>query len=501
MISLEDALKLNPVSLSVSKKLEIIEFRNYISEITSFLDKEFTEVKIATRIYCIINNITSIPICPACGKYNVPLKEDYKKGFTKFCSIPCARVSSDLSEEKLSLLKDKDWLYNQRITQRKSWDSISDEFEISTPVIRKWSKIHSIPEVNYNKNDMSVEMILSSKEKMEELYQNKTVYEIAELLGTSPSNVAYRISGHGIIAKSSNDYPRKHVKVSNGCQEIIDYIKTIYQGEVIVNARGIIPSKELDIYIPDLKFAIEYNGVWSHLYRPHETTDSKIKGKNYHRGKSIAARERGIHLMHIWSSQWDIKKDIIKSMISSKMGLSETKVWARKCTVEEISSNEKSLFLDENHLQGRDKSSFFLGLRNGDDLVAVMTFGRSRYNKSYKWELVRFAVKKGVSVPGGFSRLLKEFRRKHEGSIISYADFSHSYGNVYLKNGFEVITENPASYWYVAKNSEIMQHRFKFRKKNIAIEGDNRTEEQIMFSMGYSKIFDCGTIAFGLNFL
>lgn len=61
-------------------------------------------------------------------------------------------------------------------------------------------------------------------------------------------------------------------------------------------------------------------------------------------------------------------------------------------------------------MQGEDKSSVKLGLEYNDDIVAIMTFAKSRFNKGYNWELTRFCVKGGISVVGGFSRLLKAFR-------------------------------------------------------------------------------------------
>jgi len=497
-MTIDEAMTTNPVTLSLSNRPDIVEFREWLCSKTEFLNDTVKNVKISTRLYCIINGVDSVPVCKGEGCNElVPVKKDYlHKGFAKYCSITCARYGTEISNDRLALLKDKDWLFTNRIALRKSWDTISFEIGVSTPVIRKWAKYHDIQEIDYNKNSVEVEDILGNKEVLEEMYKSLSIYEISDKIGSSPSNIAVRIAKHGIPAKSSNDYPRKHDKISKGCQEVIDYIVSIYDGEVLINVRGIIPSKELDIYLPELNFAIEYNGVYSHLYRPHETSESRIKGKNYHRGKTIAARALGIQLIHIWSSVWDSKKDILKSMLSAKLKCSKNSIGARKCIVKQVSVGEKNTFLDSNHIQGRDKSTHRIALDCKGETVAIMTFGRSRYNKSYVWELSRFAVVNNTSVPGAFTKLLKSFRNEHEGSIISYADFSRSYGDVYEHNGFKLIAENPASYWYVAKNSEVMQHRFNFRKSKIAKHDDIRTEEQIMFCNGYSKIFDCGTLTF-----
>jgi hypothetical protein len=66
-------------------------------------------------------------------------------------------------------------------------------------------------------------------------------------------------------------------------------------------------------------------------------------------------------------------------------------------------------------------------------------------------------------------------------------------------NGFEFSHTSPPSYFYVAKNSIVLEHRFKYRKSKITTPDDIRTEEEIMYERGYHKIFDCGVHAFVLK--
>jgi hypothetical protein len=80
--------------------------------------------------------------------------------------------------------------------------------------------------------------------------------------------------------------------------------------------------------------------------------------------------------------------------------------------------------------------------------------------------------------------------------IVSYADRRYSEGNVYLKNNFEILRINAPSYYYVdRKNCKERLNRMKFQKKLIG--AFNCTEYEKATEMGYSKIFDCGTICFG----
>lgn len=489
------------ISIAKGKSSEWTTLRDELVRETSFLDTQLSSApSIATRMFCVLNDVKEVPRCKECGSYTVANKLNNKLGFSKFCSTACSRIGSDLSDEILEKLKSKDWLYEHRIDKKMSWEDIATVLGCSTMPVKKYAKIHEIPEVNYNVSSNEVSSVLTDKEALSAMYKSgKSIYVIGEEIGCSPSFVSVWLNRHGIDITPSNAYPRKHITVSIGCQEVIDYIREIYDGEIIVNDRRTLgDGRELDILIPEKNLAIEYNGVWSHQFRPYESTVSKIKGEDYHRSKFLMARDKGISLFTIWSDDWASKNVIIKGMLSNKLGVQKTRIYARKCELRQTDLH--SGFFEANHIQGRDRSAFIAyGLFYENELIACMSFGRSRYNKAYTFELSRFACKVGVSVPGAFSRLLAAFRKAYDGSIISYADCDHSNGDVYRKNGFSVIRENKAAYWYVAKNSEKMEHRFKYRKAAIAEEGDTRTEEQIMYSRGYYKVFDCGMIAFGLT--
>jgi hypothetical protein len=66
---------------------------------------------------------------------------------------------------------------------------------------------------------------------------------------------------------------------------------------------------EIDIYCPDFKIGIEYNGNLFH---------SELFGKknmNYHLNKSQLALECGIKLYHIHDDEWDNNKNLIKAKL------------------------------------------------------------------------------------------------------------------------------------------------------------------------------------------
>jgi len=70
-----------------------------------------------------------------------------------------------------------------------------------------------------------------------------------------------------------------------------------------------------------------------------------------------------------------------------------------------------------------------------------------------------------TNVVGGFSKLLKYFRKYYFGSIISYADCGRSNGNLYTKNGFTLINQtDPGFYW--TKSGKVY-HRTVFQKYKL----------------------------------
>lgn len=97
--------------------------------------------------------------------------------------------------------------------------------------------------------------------------------------------------------------------VSKEENELCEFIKTITNYDVKRNIR--IQHKdhkiELDIYIPDLHMAFEFNGMYWHSI--------KYKCKEYHRNKTKICYEKGIQLIHIYEYDWINNKDVIKQRI------------------------------------------------------------------------------------------------------------------------------------------------------------------------------------------
>lgn len=323
------------------------------------------------------------------------------------------------------------------------------------------------------------------------------------------SKVIYKSSDQNIniFCKKHKEYfwqtPNSHLmgsgcpRCSNGKSKGESEIQKLLSKNIKVlnRSRGILEGRrEIDIYIPELNLAIEYNGLrWhSELFRED----------GYHLEKTKEAKEKGINLIHIFEDEWLYKKEIVESRLLNIIGKTKNKIYARKTLIKEVDSKTASKFLEVNHLQGRTGSQVKLGLYQEDELVSLMCFGQMRLNvggvkKEGDWELIRFANKINTAVIGGASKLLKHFIKIfNPNNITSYADRRWSTGNLYEQIGFELVSKSKPNYFYVIRGKR--ENRFNYRKNVLVQQGfdANKTERQIMWERGYPRIYDCGTLKY-----
>lgn len=291
-----------------------------------------------------------------------------------------------------------------------------------------------------------------------------------------------------------NCYP---FTISKDEVEIANYIQEL--GFIVErNNRELLSPYEIDIYVPEKSFAIEYNGLFWHSFNFE-------KNKNKHWIKTKKALQKNITLLHIFSDEWNNKKELIKSMIAHKLGVSKIRLPARKLIAKEIKENDAKLFFNNNHIDGYTRSliNFGLILSNDNDkqsIVACLSLRKPLHAKTYSnaLEIARFAIVKNHSIPGSFSKLLNyainwiRNNAHYCNNIITYADLRFGTGHVYAKNGFEIVKENTGiSFWYT--DGKQKYNRFKFRAKN------NLSEKEVAIKAGVYRIYGCGNALYRLN--
>lgn len=344
-------------------------------------------------------------------------------------------------------------------------------------------------------------------QKAQEIHGNK--YDYSKVNYTqSNGKVCIICPKHGEFWQVATEHlqgcgcPKCAVRQSKPEDEIVNYIKSINENiNIIQREHTILNRKEIDIYLPDYKIGIEYDGLVWH-------SEKYLNHKNYHLNKTEECNKQGIRLIHIFEDEWLFKKDIVKSRLKAILGETKERIFARKCTIKSVDAKTSMKFLDKNHIQGRCKAKYHIGLYYNNELISLMTFGKIRQMKKYNndydntWELLRFCNKQNTSVVGGASKLLKYFTEiVHPHKIISYADKRWSNGNLYEKLGFTHTHDSKPNYFYVIGNHR--ENRFKYRKGELVKKGfsSEKSEHEIMLENKIYRIYDCGTMVFEKIFI
>lgn len=286
--------------------------------------------------------------------------------------------------------------------------------------------------------------------------------------------------------------------------EVCNEIKSLIDEDSIkIHDKTVLKSlnQELDFCIPEKKLAIEVDGSYWH--------SQKLKDPKYHQNKSLECLNAGVRLIHIFEYEWiqDETREKIKQLLRNALSSNIKTVYARKCYIKEIDTDIEKEFLSRYHLQGYASSSIKYGLysQQDDELISIMTFGASRFNNQYQYELIRYCNKPQIRVIGGAEKLFKRFIKDHNPEqIISYCSMSKFSGGVYSRLGFDradrFITE-PNYVWvpYNFSNDKTVLTRYQTQIKKLKDQGLDvygHTEDEIMQNRGYFKIYDSGNMRF-----
>lgn len=291
-----------------------------------------------------------------------------------------------------------------------------------------------------------------------------------------------------LSGRSTNCGCVQHI-VSDPEIELHDYVKTL-TNNVIFNDRTILKGKELDVYLPDIKLAIEYNGSYWH--------SSEMKEKNYHLDKTLQCEKLGIQLIHIFDYEWedDRKCLLLKELIKNKVLQPKNVIGARQAEIRTVEIAEERDFLNAYHLQGSINSKVAYGLYYNNELIELMSFGTPRYAKEADTEILRLCTKMNWAVMGGAEKLFKHYitQRKNE-TIVSYCNVAKFSGEVYEKLGMQFVSLSSPNYVYVSNTGKKSLSRQQCMKSILIEKGwgtADMTEEQIMKNHGYVKVYDCG---------
>lgn len=272
--------------------------------------------------------------------------------------------------------------------------------------------------------------------------------------------------------------------VSKDEQEIADFLR-LEGFNVSQSDRLTLNGMEVDILLPDMNFAIEFNGLYWH-------TEKMGKHKTYHHDKWKNCKSAGIQLIQIWEDEWKSNPSLIKGMLLHKLGSSiSEKIPARKTIVAEIGLNEARIFLSANHIQGFSSGSYYFGLKKNAELYAVIVLKKE---PGEILNIIRYATK--ATVIGGFTKLLNHVEKTLKpNSFITFSDHCVSDGNLYAKNGFLIDKEIDPDYRYLVGMKR--QHKYGYRLKRFRNDPllkweEGLTERELAELNGIDRIWDAG---------
>ena len=470
----------------------------------------------SNKVYTLLHPIA--PICENTECSNVVTTLN-REGWAKYCSMQCKGQHNSLkSRDKAQVTSRKNWgvdnpaqhsdirtkmkktmlehhgaehAKQSEELRAKTEETMLARYNVSyaaqSPVIQAKTKKYWYEK--YGVDNPSKRHILQDTfnklEDKEWLAAQNLVYSLeplADQLGISAATL-------GKAFRKLNLVPVRHnIVTSHAETDIVNFIKNNSTTLVVESDRTVIKPFELDIYLPELKLAIEFNGNYWH---------SELNGKDskYHLDKTTKCMEQGIHLIHIWEYIYTQKPAIIQSKLNNMLGNS-TPIYGRKCEIRVIDTVTAKEFLEDTHLQGYCAATTKLGLYNNNTLVAVMTFGNARFDNIHSHELLRYSSKLNCSVVGGFSKLLQYYVKTfNPESIVSYSDLTWSIGKVYMKNGFTFSHRARPSYYYT--NDYVnFEHRMGFQKKKMPLKLQDfdpaLSEWANMQNNGYDRIWNCG---------
>lgn len=277
--------------------------------------------------------------------------------------------------------------------------------------------------------------------------------------------------------------------------------------------------KDSDFFVND-KDAIGDN---LSFFLPHKNFAINIcplgdSSKDKYFNKAISCEKNGIELISLFDWIPEVK---VVEMLDHRIKGSSERIGARKCQVHWIEKGslpklEKEIkdFLNSSHILGFRPMSIEgyviltrrvdgPSLFKDDELIGAMAFGKRKKLASFskqratkvkeppkgQIELLRMVFKPGLSVPGGASKMLSEYKRTHRNvvsEIVTFSDFDLGHGSVYGKIGFDLIAKPEPQLLFVHPTIRKKDGSFwKIKQTSLVFAGSDRLLANFP---GYQKV-------------
>lgn len=287
------------------------QLHKYLLEKSYPLD--FTKLNLETRVYWIAHQMQEIPRCKTCGRQLDFKNVKMSSVWPQYCSLKCQYDNKEL--KNLTCLRNARKFYNKY-------------FKNSTMIVPLFS----------------IEEFAANRHNDEHLYKCKCKKCQNEFSSKFDMNFFMREGQKQTAFKCLKCFPQLSHRQSHAEIELDEFVESIVGKEnVLRGTRKAIWPYELDCYVPKLKIAFEFNGIYWHS---HE----KLNDINAHLFKTKLCEKNNIKLVYVWEDQWRKNKHEIENLI-------------------------KGILTDENFI-----SKFY----NIDDNTKNIIVDRSIFNKCFK---------------------------------------------------------------------------------------------------------------------
>lgn len=461
----------------------------------SFLMETYNTNNVISSLYCMAKNSTPSK-CICCGMQTQFLS--IKDGFRKFCSVSCSLKVNNKIYNKEKVIKTKKQNFEkiestlklcaieyQKDSNNKTLTELSKEFNVTYFSLRKYIIDNKLfPKTPINKIKQNEKMLLLFPELFDINFfllkqkEGKTTKTVASELGVSPNTIS-------LYARKLNVPFINLQSRSRGEQEIYEYLNDTYK--IILNNKETIYPFELDLFLPELNLAIEFNGSYWH-------SEGSGKTKTYHQNKFNLCSKKNIRLIQIFDFEWETRKTQTKWFIDNTLNRNIFEMYD-DVELRFIQTKEANSFYNSNHIHGNQLNlNFNIGFFFKKQLVFCVSLNQI---DNSNLEILKFCPKINLKVNNWLEKTLQFIKHNSMFNIISINLDKRLFDpSPFIQYGFKLVEEiEPCIFWANEHKSTLLSNP----KLEKLIQESGMREEEFMMLNGYFKIWDCGNTKYQLK--
>lgn len=306
----------------------------------------------------------------------------------------------------------------------------------------------------------------------------------------------------GIIRTKLDEHECSHLitfSMSIMENDVCDFIKSIDPTLTIIhNDRSQIKPYELDIYLPDVKVAIECDPSFTHNSSPNRYSNrNSIISKDYHKHKTDMCDKLGIRLIHVFGHNWEHSQRLVKSIIKNAVGESARVKYAKDTKFKRIKKRAGFEFIKSNSIY-RCPDGEMYGLVDNNNRICEMMIFNKQGNKN-KYVINTFCPAYDTVVVGGMSKIIHNFIQLHPGCVLeAHVNRALFDGHGWKLCGFVHVRNTSPEFNWVNVRTENSCPRHSNLSRYLDEVGNRCSSDKIrspddeMYRQGFVKVYDCG---------